>query len=118
MGKKSKLLRHELKMEEFDFHNHHGGGGDIAGFRGLLRHKYGNAARGWRLTIAPHGRPEGHEYGRAGVKPTLYSDLCSGLKRIGFAGNAKTLWNALSKGTNQAFLEDLDATLGEYLDFV
>lgn len=116
--KKSKLLRHNLKMEEFDYHDRHGGSGDIEGFRGLLRHKYGNAARGWRIAIARHGDTEGHDYGKAGTKATLYSDLCLGLKKIGFAGNGKTLWNRLSHGTNVAWLEDLDPTLAESLDIV
>lgn len=118
MRKKSKILRHTLKMEEFDFHDRHGGGGDVEGLRGLLRHKFGNAARGWRMVIAPHGDHECHDYGRAGTKVTLYSDFCKGLKTIGFSGNGKTCWNLLSKGTNVAWLEDLDPKLGASLDAV
>lgn len=116
--KHSKILRHTLKMEEFDFHDRHGTGGDVEGLRAFLRHKFGNAARGWRTMIAPHADPEAHDYGRAGAKVTLFSDFCAGLKKIGFSGNGKTVWNYLSKGTNKAWLEDLDPTLGESLDAV
>jgi hypothetical protein len=105
-------------MEEFDFHDRHGQGGDIAGLRAFLRHKFGNAARGWRMVIAPHGDHEAHDYSRAGVKATLFSDFCAGLKRIGYAGNGMTLWKELTQGKNQAWLEDLDPKLGDSLDAV
>jgi hypothetical protein len=41
-----------------------------------------------------------------------------GLKTIGFSGNGKTCWNKISKGTNIAWLEDLDPKLGAALDAV
>lgn len=115
---KMKILRHEIKMEEFDYHDRHGGSGDIEGLRALLRHKFGNAARGWRLAIAPHGDREGHDNGLAGTKVCVFSDFCLGLKKIGFAGNGKSCWKALSHGTNIAWLEDFDPTLANSLDMV
>lgn len=116
--KDMKRLKHKLALEAFDFHDRHGCGGDIDGFRAFLRHKFGNAARGWRLAIAPHGDAEGHDYARAGTKATLYSDLCRGLKQVGFAGNAVSLWKALSKGASTAWLEDLDPDLADSLDVI
>jgi hypothetical protein len=122
-------------LEEFDHHNFHGGSGDVEGFRALLRHKFGNAARGWRLVIAPHGDHlnGGHDYGLAGTKATLYSDFCAGLKKIGFAGNGKSVWNKLSTKSSikaadgshvagveirVAWLEDLDPNLAASLDII
>lgn len=116
--KEAKKRQHAVKMEAFDFNDRHGMGGDVDGFRALLRHKYGNAARGWRLAIAPHGDHERHDHGKAGTKATLYSDLCRGLKEVGFAGNAVSLWKSLSNGNTVAWLEDLDPKLAESLDTV
>lgn len=111
-------MQHKNALEEYDHQENHGGGGDVDGFRGLLRHKYGNAARGWRIAIAPHADLEGNDHSRAGNKATLYSDFCAGLKRIGFSGNGRSVWKALSKGKSSIWLEDLDPKLARSLDVV
>jgi len=94
------------KIEELDFH---GFAGTVDGFRAYLAHKYGGAVRGWRQHMAPD---------EAGLKPVTWIEFCAGIRRTGYAGQAKTLWQHISRnnGGLSAGLEDLDPGLAKQLD--
>lgn len=101
--------RLRLKQEEADRLDFHGLGGDIEGLRAFLSHKYGGSIRGWRKAIAPD----------AGVANVLRSDFCLGLKRIGYTGHLKSLWEALVKragGAPVLGIEHFEPDLAQQLD--
>jgi hypothetical protein len=109
-GLQAKERRKQMRVDELVGLDFHGFGGTIDGLRAFLAHKYsGGSARGWRTAIAPDD---------AGVKPATKMEFLQGLKRIGYAGQAMTLWKALSKRNNgySAGLEDLEPDLAIQLD--
>mmetsp|Transcript_151986 Transcript_151986/g.487932 ORF Transcript_151986/g.487932 Transcript_151986/m.487932 type:complete len:582 (-) Transcript_151986:208-1953(-) len=102
--------RLRLKQEEVDRLDFHGFGGDIEGLRAFLIHKFGGSVRGWRKAIAPD---------EVGTGSVLLSDFCSGLKKIGYAGQAMTLWKALTRaagGSTSVGLEHFEPDFAEQLD--
>lgn len=111
MGRRAaERKRLRLLQEEADRLDVHGFGGDIDGFRAFLGHKYGGAVRGWRSAFVPD---------RAGVGAVRFSDFCLGLKRVGYAGQALSLWKALSTnagGAGAVTLAHLEPDLAEQLD--
>jgi len=110
LRQRSSKQRLRLKQEEVDRLNFHGMAGDIPGLRAFLIHKFGGSVRGWRCAIAPDP---------IGLGPVLFSDFCAGLKRIGFAGNAMSLWKALRRNARDAKtvrLEHFEPDLAVELD--
>jgi len=89
----------------------HGFGGDVDGFRAFLAHGFGNSARGWRVAVAPD---------ELGAQRVPFSVFCASLRRMGYAGNANSLWRALrgtAKGSSVG-LENLEPDLADMLDAV
>lgn len=102
-------LKQRLRDQEFAHHDFHGCGGDVDGLRAILAHKYANAARGWRIAFAPD---------ELGVQPVKFNQFCMGCRRIGYSGNARALWRALSAKTSgiSICLEDLEPRVSANLD--
>lgn len=100
--------RRRLVSEEYQRLDFHGLGGDVEGFRAFLAHRYGGSARGWRIAIAPD---------KVAVNGVTFQEFCTGVKRAGYTGHAKTLWKELSKGAaNAVALSDLEPDLAAQLD--
>jgi len=106
--KEAKQLRRRIKTEELGRLNFHGHAGDVEGFRAFLTHRYGGSVRGWRLGMAPD---------KYGVRSAAFNEFNRGLKRMGYSGNALSLWREMSRGEQDAVgLEDLEPDLAAQLD--
>lgn len=110
LGQKQALrLRRKLKSEEINRLDFHGFAGDAIGFRAFLAHKFGSSGRGWRKAIAPD---------EAGISPVTLSEFSIALHKIGYTGNATSLWQALRSRSNSTHvgLHDADPRLANALD--
>jgi len=108
--KQAIIMRRKLKQEEIQRLDFHGFSGDVQGLKAFLTHKYGSAVRGWRRDIAPD---------EIGLKPVLFSDFTTAMRKMGFTGNIMSLWKALTKKKSESVsLEDFDPKTAQGLDLL
>eukprot|EP00929_Paragymnodinium_shiwhaense_P111520 TRINITY_DN7964_c0_g2_i1.p1 TRINITY_DN7964_c0_g2~~TRINITY_DN7964_c0_g2_i1.p1 ORF type:complete len:634 (-),score=172.22 TRINITY_DN7964_c0_g2_i1:91-1992(-) len=107
--REAKKAHRKLVLEEAREQDFHGAGGTVEGFRAVLAHKYGGSVRGWRDAIALENM---------GLKPVTFVEFCQGMRRVGFGGKIKTLWQTLSKKNDyhHVGLEDVEPALAKQLD--
>eukprot|EP00933_Yihiella_yeosuensis_P050217 TRINITY_DN47989_c0_g1_i1.p1 TRINITY_DN47989_c0_g1~~TRINITY_DN47989_c0_g1_i1.p1 ORF type:complete len:654 (-),score=120.92 TRINITY_DN47989_c0_g1_i1:51-2012(-) len=108
--KKAIRRREELKKEEIKLLDFHGFAGDVAGFKAFLAHKFGLPARGWRKAVAPD---------EMGIANVFHSDFALALHKLGYGGNASSLWQALTQNKKSSvYLKDFEPQLSANLDLI
>jgi len=101
---KQRLRLQQAHVDQLDLH---GVRGDVDGFKAILIHKYGGTARGWRVAFAPDN---------IGIRPVAFNQFCAAVKRIGYNGQALTLWRNLAGTSPSVRLDHLEPELAEQLD--